>query len=774
MIMCCGCYLLDFLLNKFITTNLTEYTINNREFSKYESILIQFLQHIKLSLTTEYPLNIATNSSYTSINQRQSIVSLNFSNRVLTRDSQLSFYLIFIGHLTASEKGECLLELFKIYDLLMKIVDLYKDLALMKLICTCFNFYNSPKSRLLLERSLCLSISHLDSQFKSQEYLESMNDLKIYILKLIFNYYRSNSLKFDAFFLDIIFKSLFKLTENKNSLEKLLLDRELSLDQNKVENLIELSLNLIEYFLNQRPEFINRVLESFYDDEMFILGLEKLLQKSIIIQKSNILRTKLRLLLFKFKLSDYNIDKVDKRDEVAFIDEQLKLWYCGGGVSSMHYNYFQLIERYLFDANALNSNFENEFEERNMNLDLDERDEEDGEHADFNCVKLYRKKYDKKKNLTNFLANLSQANLPFHINFAISKRLTKISPDFKSSYLDKILYKQLKIIKMNNIASEKELKACVWSVSQFCSNEYGLKYISDINQELKVYSNIFELVCTLVNMTEAHSSLSIRATCFYCLNLIAKSGTGANLVGKLGWHTFKTNRLKANETFLLFSSLINLDDVNNEFYDNNNELDLSLDFYVTFYNYCRSLAVGMGLKAINTYSPDAKLANFELDFLQEKLNSNLLAKSDQELFRFSKIGHYLESICVPMRPSLLSVNNDDHASYQFNEDTTQNYEHDFLLMHLNSVQKLDEKHCDFIIKCIDKLIPLFGNEKNKQLPLIKLKVNEPDAFNYSIYLKVNERYFFTFKIKHSVRKFLQSLFFDIISLNEARLIQQND
>ena len=351
---CAGCYLIDFVLNKFNIINLNEYTLSSHQFTPYENLVIQFVNHIKLYLTAEYPLNMTSTSRVSTSSEIQ-------MTRSVSRSSTLSYYMLFLGHMSALDKGDYLIDLFKVYDLLAKIIDIYHDLNLMKLFVTTFNFYTSPKSRFILEKCMCLSIASMDISFCTKDYIDNLNSFKFYALKIIFNLYRANNLKFETFFLDIIFKSIFKLIDNENSWERVLLDPQVNLCQNRIESLIEFSLNVVEFLLNQRPEFINLVLEFFYDDQLFVDMLEKLLSSSLIIRKSNILRTKLRLLVFKFKLSEFNLNKIERREEQAFIDEQLKNWYS---MHKMNKLYFQLIERYLFDANSINLKYINELEER--------------------------------------------------------------------------------------------------------------------------------------------------------------------------------------------------------------------------------------------------------------------------------------------------------------------------------------------------------------------------------------------------------------------------
>lgn len=288
------------------------------------------------------------------------------SNETVTRESMLSLYMLFLGHLSSSIPGDLILNWTKIFELLQRVIDTHKDLKVMKLVVTTFNFYTSHQSKYLLEKCLCMTVDRLDLAFCQKEYLDNLNQFKFYALQVIFNLYRANSIKFSEIFLEIIFKSLFKLFENDSAWERVLIDPELNLDQNKYETVIELSLSLIEYFLNQRPEFINWILESYYDDKMFIDMLNSLLLSSQIIKKSKMLSTKLRLLLFKFQMSNVNLDKIERNQKTSFVNEQFHQWYS---VYKMDKVYFHLIERYLFDATSINPSYIKEFDDSEQYLE---------------------------------------------------------------------------------------------------------------------------------------------------------------------------------------------------------------------------------------------------------------------------------------------------------------------------------------------------------------------------------------------------------------------
>ncbi len=396
-------------------------------------------------------------------------------------------------------------------------------------------------------------------------------------------------------------------------------------------------------------------------------------------------------------------------------------------------------------------------------------------------VKLYRRISDTKKNITNFLANLSQTNLPFHINTALSQHLSNSQ---SSGYLDRLSLRQLNTIRHNRVASQSDLKASMWSLAFLCASEKGFEYISSLNQTHRVFTNLFDFICYFVDIAETHPRLTMRATCYYCLNLVSKSSTGANLIGKLGWHTFKTNRLKANENFLLLSSLANLDEDNystsSEFYG----YDLSFDFFGAFYNLLRGKA-STHMKQLKKYGSVTSMSKFELSFLNEANLINLLEMSDTVFLKQKTRGIYLESLCVPMRASLVSI--EDEQVYSGGEL----YETDDWKMLNNGcgIQKcfycyllaknwiqLDDttnfclpnslENRARILSAIRQLILAVHPEVERlRLKIVNdLRRLHASEFNFCLMILVYERYLSGFKLKFQWRTFLQEMFLNVLPL----------
>lgn len=155
------------------------------------------------------------------------------------------------------------------------------------------------------------------------------------------------------------------------------------------------------------------------------------------------------------------------------------------------------------------------------------------------------------------------------------------------------------IFETENIKGEREtshakLKSAIWSVSALCICENGFRFVSRVSQKYTIFANLFEFAACMVKLSEEHASLSIRATCFLCANLVCKSSTGANLYGKLGWHTFQSNLFTPTRAFqAMMSSLANeQQDVS---------VASSIDIAVLVYNLNRCKLNEMRLKSIHKY-----------------------------------------------------------------------------------------------------------------------------------------------------------------------------
>ena len=152
------------------------------------------------------------------------------------------------------------------YDLIVKIIDVSNDLATMKLIASTFNFYVSNKTRNLLEKCLICSFRQ---EITDAELRQEITEFRIYVLKLIFNMFRANSIKFHVFFIDILINSLIHDQQSsikKNETLKNDVDYGDENSEGGVSDLnelyiTELSINLIEYFFNIRPDLVDAYFE---------------------------------------------------------------------------------------------------------------------------------------------------------------------------------------------------------------------------------------------------------------------------------------------------------------------------------------------------------------------------------------------------------------------------------------------------------------------------------------------------------------------------------
>lgn len=301
-IACVGCYLIDFCLSELEIENIAQ----NQFGSVIEFVFIQFLQSMRQLLLSEFPLNISASVSASGSQTTllrppsQSRISVSQTStaslRSLGKESTVANYVLFLGHMSAHPKGDLLLEHFKIYDLLVKVVEVHRDVCFIKLLVSTLNYYTSPKSRVILERALCYHATRTN--------YTAYNELKIYTLKLILNLFRAYNIKFEAFFVHAIFKCLFWALEDDTADSPLL--------RYSNEQVTELAVDSLEYLFNMRPDLLDRVLEANDADEL-IRSVDEIVLKcgqGRSLTRSRAIRTKLELLSCRMKMGGLRLAKM--------------------------------------------------------------------------------------------------------------------------------------------------------------------------------------------------------------------------------------------------------------------------------------------------------------------------------------------------------------------------------------------------------------------------------------------------------------------------------
>lgn len=656
-----------------------------------------------------------------------------------------------------------LLDSFKIYDIVLKVIEASNDLVLMKLIVSTFNFQMSRNARNLLEKCLICSIK--PSCDTSSDIRQEITEFRIYVLKLIFNIFRSNILKFNALFIDILINSI--LVNEIFNPEKVHDFYDLN-DQ----YVLELTVNLIEYFINLRPDLV----DGFFSMNIFnkdkIQSLAKLINNpntQFCLKNSNLITTKLSFLLSRFLLSKKAICEMSLDEIEVIINDWNK--------KNLDVKYFQLLERNIFNGQAINPSYMDEFDER-ISPDLLANNEDTTGNAN-EFIKLYRRINDLEKNHSIYSSVKAQIYIPFHLNSAIIRfeKFRKNGYFINDSFEEKHL-ESLRVIKEAATQDEsfyddaqtsnevklknrnlKDLKAALWRISSMCNCEDGFKYMSILNSknEKKMFANLFELMTFVIKIAESYPVLSIRGTAFFCLNYMSKSCTGANLIGKLGWHTFQPNHVVQTKAFysVLGSFTSEQLDLNN-FYS-------SVATAVVLCNINRSKA-NIDLKKIPKLSLE-ELSNEKKEFIDSQNNIDLIKETDEYFVKYEqdlvKIGFFHENISIPIRVNLMSPDINDKITFETS-----------LLNNkcLSCYLKGNEKACHQpdtvqtqIIDLIHQFI-LMGTLHNLEKPrsnLIKLKVQQADKFCICLHSLVAEEILSSRKVKYHFRKFIQELFIDI-------------
>ncbi len=349
-----------------------------------------------------------------------------------------------------------------------------------------------------------------------------------------------------------------------------------------------------------------------------------------------------------------------------------------------------------------------------------------------------------------YSATKAQVYTPFHLNSALI-RFDKFKDNnyfLNQSFEDRIV-EQIRLIQSR--ACEplfkpidiKQLKAALWSICSMCNCEEGFKYLQLLNDKYKLFSNILQFVVYVIKIAEDYPVLSMRGSSFFCLNYLCKTNTGANLMGKLGWHTFQPNR--GMETKAFYSILSSF---------TNEQLDLkyfysSLDTAVMLYNLNRGKTRSM-LKQIKMPESPNRLSTEEKEFLNKQakvdiLNRDYMGELNEEAYLL-RVGFFHENLAIPIRASLLSV------------------EVDFKLSEVTCCSELTDTIQAEIIGYIMQLTPLFNIEKTK-LALSRLKQQHPQKFDACLHGLVTRNVLSTRKIKFHFRKLIQELFLDMTPLH---------
>ena len=281
--------------------------------------------------------------------------------------------------------------------------------------------------------------------------------------------------------------------------------------------------------------------------------------------------------------------------------------------------------------------------------------------------------------------------------------------------------------------------------------ENGFKYLKVLNTKYKIFSNLFHFTSTLIKIAESNSNLSVRVTGFLCLNLVSKTCTGANLIGKIGWHTFQPNQFMESKAFYSKLSSFN-DDEQEDFYYS------PIDTAVALYNLNRA-KTNLNLNTMSNFDIN-ELSNYEKEFLDEQSKIDLMNKTDNYYIKSKdnliKIGFFHDNITVPMRQSLMTA---DHGLFITSNGSS------FDSFSRKSIDNDDRDEIkQEILSLINKLTPVVNVEKIRS-SLYKLKQQHPDKFDLHLHNLIAKKILSKHKIKFQFRKFIQELFFNLTTNN---------
>jgi len=521
---------------------------------------------------------------------------------------------------------------------------------------------------------------------------------------------------------------------------------------------------MIEYFFNSRPDLVDAYFElNIFNKEKILNLLSKKINKNTLF-RSNVIRVKLQFLLNRFFLSRHFIESIT----IEEIRDLEKSWSLG----NYDKKYFQLLERNIFNSHGPNSLFTDEFDENSQLLSNDSN--QTNNNSFYNSrqfFKIYRRVGEEAKNESFYSATKADVYTPFHLNSAIIRLHAFevnnfwISDEFQSKIIAHLMLIKIGIEQKNK---ETKLKQALWAVCSFLNCETGYRYLVHLLEKTPgIFKNLFEITSCIVNLAERHPILSIRATSFICLSYVSKTCTGANLIGKLGWHTFQPNCAIQTKVFYSVLSTFTFEQMDLKNFHS------SLNLAIIFYNLNR-VKTRMNMQRIVNQINLSDFSSEEKEFLDTQNNTDLMLLTNQELLRIpgqSMLNNDLfhQNFSLPIQVFLMSpsvgkeslhigqvkeIDLPSELERTLNDDDDDDDDEKG-----DSIDEVKVQICQLIQKYL--IMKQLFSVESTQISLIKLKLTRSDKFDVYLHALITKRLLSVRKIKFHMRKFIQELFYDM-------------
>jgi hypothetical protein len=435
--------------------------------------------------------------------------------------------------------------------------------------------------------------------------------------------------------------------------------------------LLELTIDLLDYLLNMRPDLVDLYLDVGMFNRDKVESLMQSIKAAPKKQRKRLARTRLVRIKLSLLINRFLVGRAcQTTTSLQRFSEMLDEWDAQRNDTK----YWALLERNAFSAVAINACYMDEVDERHSGSGS-----VSGAVPPF--ANVYRRINEPSRNVSRYSAELAAVYAPFHLH-SLLIRFAKFKENgyFVSDRFERKMLVYLREIRKSTIHTEftvtantrlrvKALKCALWGLCSMLNCEDGFAYLALLSSKMEATKNkstdtSFQFVASVVKLAETYPLLSVRATAFLCLNYLSKTATGAKMAGLLGWITFQPNSTSNTRAF--YASYGS---------QTSQQLDLAhffshMDVAVALYNINRSKA-DLQLKKVEQQVRLHTLCIEDREFLDRQTTLDHVDNSLATLApSLAKVAYFHENVCLPMQIHLLGPkDNSDfcpliHLSYR--------------------------------------------------------------------------------------------------------------
>ncbi len=399
--------------------------------------------------------------------------------------------------------GDRLLNSFNIYELLLKLIENYKNINLLKYLLSVLSYANSPMSKVFLYK--CLKLSNTSIKFK------------LYLMKLI-----RNIVSLHNSFVDFeLLRHLTSLVLNPSSIIN---QYALSL----INDCLGLNRELIDIFpaSNFVPLNIFKNPNDFPASQQY---------HQLQLVNSKQMDRMYRQLLMNRLLSNRKL--FHSMNQALYMSVHINEWLC----DNMNFHFYKFAEKYLFlkhtylnDSLIPRENIFNYVEDPITSFDDDDYDE-DPTNADQNGLNLYR------RSNHNFISNHSENRTIYDF---VRLHLYSVLFQHDSTTIENLLSNNSSLrtdidhhlrnifestkncdnqnptnadhVNNEDLIQHDKLKLSLWCLAALLNPIH----ISNVENIFNFEFSLHDCYNSIVKIRDSHPVFSIRSTAFYCIDFI--------------------------------------------------------------------------------------------------------------------------------------------------------------------------------------------------------------------------------------------------------------